>query len=115
MAQTIPVNYGNIPDSLVAFDKYQKAYKYHFLVPTLFYGAGREKKTPSDLTEIRLGFLGPLEGSIIQPLGEQMMQGALLAIEEANKNGGYMGLPFRLMIHNDVGLWAAAAGVGWNS
>ncbi len=109
MAQTIPVNYGNIPDSLVAFDKYQKAYKYHFLVPTLFYGAGREKKTPSDLTEIRLGFLGPLEGSIIQPLGEQMMQGALLAIEEANKNGGYMGLPFRLMIHNDVGLWGAAA------
>ena len=24
-------NYGNIPDELVAYDKYQKAYKYHFL------------------------------------------------------------------------------------
>ncbi|MFZ2341263.1 MAG: ABC transporter substrate-binding protein [Bacteroidales bacterium] len=109
MAQTRQMNYGNIPDSLVAFDRYQKAYKYHFLVPTWFYGAGREKKEPTDLTEVRLGFLGPLDGSIIQPLGEQMMQGAMLAIEHANKKGGYKGIPFRLMIHNDVGLWGAAA------
>ena len=42
------VNYGNIPDELVAYDKYQKAYKYHFLEPTLFYGAGREKLPPAD-------------------------------------------------------------------
>jgi len=109
IAQNTPVNYGNIPDSLVAFDRYQKAYKYHFLEPTLFHGAGREKKAPTDLTEVRIGFLGPLEGSIIQPLGEQMMQGAVLAIEEANKKGGYRGIPYRLMIHNDVGLWGAAA------
>ncbi len=103
------INYGNIPDELVAFDKYQKAYKYHFLTPTWFYGAGREIPPPGNLKEVRLGFLGPLEGSIIQPLGEQMMQGALFAVEEANKKGGYKGVPFKLMIHNDVGLWGAAA------
>lgn len=103
------MNYGNIPDELVAFDKYQKAYKYHFLEPTWFYGAGREIPPPGNLKEVRLGFLGPLEGSIIQPLGEQMMQGALFAVEEANKRGGYKGTPFRLMVHNDVGLWGAAA------
>lgn len=102
-------NYGNIPDELVAYDKYQKAYKYHFLKPTWFYGAGREIPPPKNLDEVRLGFLGPLEGSIIKPLGVQMMQGALLAIEEANKKGGYKGTPYRLMIHNDVGLWGAAA------
>jgi len=30
-------------------------------------------------------------------------------MEEANAKGGYRGLPFKLMIHNDVGLWGAAA------
>ncbi len=103
------VNYGNIPDELVAFDKYQKAYKYHFLTPTQFYGAGREIPAPKDLKEIRIGFLGPLEGSPIASLGKQMLQGSMLAIEEANKKGGYHGIPYKLMVHTDVGLWGAAA------
>jgi branched-chain amino acid transport system substrate-binding protein len=102
-------NYGNIPDELVAFDKYQKAYKYHFLTPTKFYGMGRELVPPTDLKEVRIGFLGPLEGSIISDLGKQMLQGSLLAVEEANKKGGYHGIPYKLMEHNDVGLWGAAA------
>jgi ABC-type branched-subunit amino acid transport system substrate-binding protein len=38
-----------------------------------------------------------------------MLQGSMLAIEEANKKGGYRGIPYKLMIHNDVGLWGAAA------
>jgi len=107
--QQQPKNYGNIPDELVAYDKFQKAYKYHFLTPTWFYGAGREIPEPTGLKEVRLGFLGPLEGSIIMPLGVQMMHGAMLAVEDANKKGGYKGIPFRLMIHNDFGLWGAAA------
>lgn len=107
--QSLPANYGNIPDELVAYDKYMKAYKYHFLEPTLFHGAGREIPPPTGLTEVRIGFLGPLEGSVIVDLGTQMLQGSMLAIEHANKNGGYKGIPFRLMIHNDVGLWGAAA------
>jgi len=102
-------NYGNIPSGLVAYDKYQKAYKYHFLVPMQFYGAGREIKPPTDLKEVRIGFLGPLEGSVLVTLGKQMLQGSELAIEEANKKGGYKGIPYKLMIHNDVGLWGAAA------
>jgi branched-chain amino acid transport system substrate-binding protein len=107
--QKKPANYGNIPDELVAYDKYMKAYKYHFLEPTMFYGAGREKLPPTDLKEVRIGFLGPLEGSVILSLGKQMLQGSMLAIEEANKKGGYKGIPYKLMIHNDVGLWGAAA------
>jgi branched-chain amino acid transport system substrate-binding protein len=102
-------NYGNIPDALVAYDKYQKAYKYFFLTPQLFNGAGREIPPPRDLKEVRIGFLGPLEGSNIIALGKQMLQGSELAIEEANKKGGYKGIPYKLMIHNDVGLWGAAA------
>jgi branched-chain amino acid transport system substrate-binding protein len=103
------VNYANIPDELVAYDKYMKAYKYHFLEPIQFYGAGREKLPPKDLTEVRIGFLGPLEGSVLVSLGQQMLNGSTLAIEEANKKGGYKGIPFKLMVHNDVGLWGAAA------
>jgi len=102
-------NYANIPDELVAYDKYMKAYKYHFLEPVQFYGAGREKLPPRDLTEVRIGFLGPLEGSNLVNLGQQMLNGSMLAIEEANKKGGYKGIPFKLMVHNDVGLWGAAA------
>ncbi|KPK87313.1 MAG: hypothetical protein AMS27_02735 [Bacteroides sp. SM23_62_1] len=107
--QETPKNYGNIPDELVGYDKYQKAYKYHFLTPMQFYGAGREIPAPTDLEEVRIGFLGPLEGSILIDLGMQMLQGATMAIEEANEKGGYRGVPYKLMVHNDFGLWGAAA------
>jgi branched-chain amino acid transport system substrate-binding protein len=66
-------------------------------------------RAPSDLKEVRIGFLGPLSGSVMVPQGKQMLQGATLAMEEANKNGGYKGIPFVLMPHNDAGLWGAAA------
>jgi len=88
-------NYGNVPKTYVAYDKYQKAYKYHFLTPIGFYGAGREVPPPANLKEVRIGFLGPLEGSIIVAYGKQMLQGATLAIEEANKKGGYRVFPLR--------------------
>jgi branched-chain amino acid transport system substrate-binding protein len=102
-------NYGKAPDEIFPYDKYTKAYKYHFLVPLTFNGAGREIPPPKDLKEVRIGFLGPLSGSVMVPQGKQMLQGATLAMEEANKKGGYHGLPFVLMPHNDAGLWGAAA------
>ena len=102
-------NYGKAPDEIFPYQRYTKAYKYHFLVPLKFYGAGREKVAPSDLKEVRIGFLGPLSGSVMAPQSKQMLQGATLAMEEANKKGGYHGLPFVLMPHNDAGLWGAAA------
>lgn len=101
--------YGQTPVEFFPYNNFQKAYKYHFIEPLQFYGAGRDKVPPKDLKEVRIGFLGPLEGSAILPLGKQMLQGAVLAIEEANIKGGYHNLPFKLMIHNDVGLWGAAA------
>lgn len=103
------LKYGKTPDKLFPYQKFQKAYKYHFIEPVQFYGAGRDKTAPEDLEEVRIGFLGPLEESSLVPLGEQMLNGATLALEEANARGGYKGLPYRLMIHNDVGLWGAAA------
>lgn len=103
------LNYGKAPDEIFPYQKYKKAYKYYFLEPVQFYGAGRDKLPPRDLKEVRIGFLGPLSGSVMVPQGLQMLQGATLAMEEANKKGGYHGLPFVLLPHNDAGLWGAAA------
>lgn len=103
--------YGNTPDSIFPYNNFQKAYKYHFVEPMIgFHGAGREKEAPEGLNEVRIGFLGPLdESSPINDLGEKMLNGSILAIEQANERGGYNGIPYKLMVHNDVGLWGAAA------
>ncbi len=108
-AQPYKGNYGNVPGSFVAYDRYQKAYKYHFLEPMYFYGAGREIPPPKNIKEVRIGFLGPLEGAALIEYGKQMLQGTTLAVEQANLKGGYKGIPFKIMVHNDVGLWGAAA------
>jgi len=102
-------NYGKATNEMFPYQRFQEAYKYHFQEPVQFYGAGRDKLPPKDLEEVRIGFLGPLSGSVLVPQGLQMLHGATLAMEEANKKGGYHGLPFRMMIHNDAGLWGAAA------
>jgi branched-chain amino acid transport system substrate-binding protein len=103
------VHYGNTPDKQVPYGNYQKAYKRHFIEPLEFTGAGREKPEPTGLSEVRIGVLAPLEGNVLVPQGTQLLQGATLAVEEANARGGYKGLPFKIMAHNDVGLWGAAA------
>jgi len=103
------VKYGKTPEELFPYNNFQKAYKYHFVEPIEFLGAGRDKKPPAGLEEVRIGFLGPLEGAPLIPLGEQMLNGATLALEQANARGGYKGLPYKLMKHNDAGLWGAAA------
>ena len=53
------LKYGNTPDKYFPYNNFQKAYKYHFLEPVQFYGAGREKLPPKGLKEVRIGFLGP--------------------------------------------------------
>ena len=108
-SQEDTINYGRTPDDWIPYGKFQKAYKNFFDDEQAFTGYGREKPEPTDLEEIRIGILGPFEGSIMKPQGMQMLQGAMLAAEEENARGGYKGLPFKLMVHNDVGLWGAAA------
>lgn len=102
-------NYGKTPSEMLPYGNYQDAYVYHFHEPQQFYGAGREKKAPEGLTEVRIGVLAPLSGNVLSPQGNQLLQGAMLAAELANEKGGYKGLPFKVMPHNDVGLWGAAA------
>jgi len=102
-------NYGNTPTRQIPYANWQDAYIKHFLEPQAFTGAGREKPEPKGLEEVRIGVLAPLEGNVLVPQGTQLLQGATLAVEEANARGGYKGTPFKVLPHNDVGLWGAAA------
>src|SRR3989304_2041 len=72
-------------------------------------GRGRDKPAPVGLHEVPIGFLGPIAGSRDSSYGRRMLQGATLAVEEANARGGYRGIPFRLVIRNDLGLWGATS------
>lgn len=63
--------------------------------PRTYNGPGREEPEPSGLSEVRIGYFGPPDGS--HPDGGSIWQGVLLALEEANAAGGYRSLPFRMV------------------
>lgn len=103
-------NYGKTPDELLPFSRFRDPYKRFFTYPPQPYlGPNRDKPEPIGLKEIKIGVLAPMEGSHIVEYGTQMLQGATMAVEEANKKGGYKNIPYVILPHNDVGLWGAAA------
>jgi branched-chain amino acid transport system substrate-binding protein len=113
--------YAGAPDDLRPFSKYTKPY-YEFYQNLVEYnGAARDIPDPdlNTLDEIRIGFLAPLYDHPDQTLGNHMLNGATMAIDEANAAGGYCGKPFRLITHNDYDNWqnskTAAAGVSRDS
>jgi branched-chain amino acid transport system substrate-binding protein len=101
--------YAGEPADLRPYSKFAEPYFKHYLVPNVYSGAARDLPDPElkSLDEIRIGFLGPLEKSSDAVFGQRMLNGAQLAIDEANAGGGYGGKPFRLMIHNDYDNWLA--------
>lgn len=102
-------SYGNTPEALRPYRQFQRPYKFFFAEPQPFLGPGREKSPPPGLKAVKIGFLGPLEGLPEAPLGRRMLQGAMLALEEANAEGGYNGFPFALVTRNDRGTWGASS------
>ena len=108
--------YANTPEDLRPFGKFTTPYYEHYTSLVEYNGAARDVPDPdlSQLSEIRIGFLGPLYNHPEQVLGNRMFNGAKLAIDEANAAGGYCGKPFRLITHNDYDNWqqrsAAAPG-----
>jgi branched-chain amino acid transport system substrate-binding protein len=113
--------YTGAPDDLRPFSKYTTPY-FEFYQDLIEYnGAARDIPDPDlkGLDEIRIGVLAPLYDQPDQVLGGRMLNGANMAIDEANAAGGYCGKPFRLVTHNDYNNWqnssAAAAGVAKDS
>ena len=99
--------YAGAPDDLRPYAKFQKPYYEHYNDLIEYNGAARDVPDPDlkTLDEIRIGFLAPLYDHPDQALGHHMLNGAQLAIDEANAAGGYCGKPFRIITHNDYDNW----------
>jgi branched-chain amino acid transport system substrate-binding protein len=103
--------YGGVPEDLRPYSKFTTPYFEHYTDLIEYNGAARDLADPdlNTLKEVRIGFIGPLENHPDAALGQRMLQGATLAIEEANAAGGYCGKPFHLMLHNDSAIWGASS------
>ena len=99
--------YAAAPEDLRPFSKFTTPYYEYYQDLIEYNGAARDVPDPSlkDLDEVRIGFLGPLSYHPDQEFGTHMLNGARMAIEEANAAGGYCGKPFRLITHNDYNNW----------
>jgi ABC-type branched-subunit amino acid transport system substrate-binding protein len=99
--------YAGEPADLSPYAKFATPYELNYTHPNIYMGAGRDVPEPTNLTEVRIGFFGPVAPNPESIFGERMLHGAQLAVEEANARGGYGGKPFRLMQHNDYDNWQA--------
>jgi branched-chain amino acid transport system substrate-binding protein len=99
--------YAGAPEDLRPFSKFTTPYFEYYQDLVEYNGAAREVPDPdlSSLSEIRIGFLAPLYDHPDQALGKRMLNGATMAIDQANAAGGYCGKPFRLITHNDYDNW----------
>jgi len=113
--------YTGAPEDLRPFSKFTKPYYEYYQDLIEYNGAARDIPDPDlkTLDEIRIGVLAPLYDHPEQQFGNRMLNGAQMAVDEANANGGYGGRPFRLVTHNDYDNWQncafAAAGVSRES
>ena len=104
--------YAGEPRDMSPWEKFAKPYDLNYTHPNIYVGSGRDIPDPVGLTEVRIGFFGPIEHSPEKVFGLRMLHGAQLAVEEANARGGYGGIPFKLMLHNDYDNWQAKAVYG---
>jgi len=105
--------YGNTPEDLRPYRRFvQKPYKQFFVSPPdnpiEFFGPGREKPEP-DVETVKIGLIAPLDRTHEDYMGQPMLWGTQMAIDEANAAGGYKEKPFELIVRNDNGLWGASA------
>jgi branched-chain amino acid transport system substrate-binding protein len=103
--------YTGAPGDLRPYAKFTVPYYEHYTDLVEYNGAARDVPDPdlNELSEIRIGFLGPLYAHPDQERGNRMLHGAQLAIDEANAAGGYCGKPYKLMLHNDSAIWGASS------
>ena len=103
--------YAGAPEDLRPFSKFTPPYYENYQDLVEYNGAARNIPDPdlNTLSEIRIGFIGPLYNHPDQVFGNRMLHGAQMAIDQANAAGGYCGKPFKLMLHNDSAIWGAAS------
>jgi len=75
--------------------------------PLEYVGPGREQAEPTDLEEVRIGYFGPDDPGHAE-FGD-LWSAARVAIDEANRQGGYRGKPFRLVARWSDNPWTGGA------
>jgi ABC-type branched-subunit amino acid transport system substrate-binding protein len=111
-------NYASTSEDMEPFSGI-KPFKEHFLEQMEYTGPGRAIPEPENVRTVKVGFLGPIMSTVSvatggksheETLGIKMLQGARLAIEQANARGGYLkrNIPFEMVVANDNGLWGAS-------
>ena len=104
--------YANAPEDLRPFSKFTEPY-YENYTKLVEYNGARARRADAEAGRRRRGarsaFSGPWRTIPTRRSGSMMLNGAQLAIEEANARGGYGGKPFKLMIHNDQAIWGASS------
>jgi ABC-type branched-subunit amino acid transport system substrate-binding protein len=107
--------YANMPAEAVPYRRFSKPYHEWFVTKdTVEYNGAASDRPDGDinkLSEVAIGFLGPLENNPESMFGIPMLHAAQMALEEANARGGYKGKPFALKIYNDSALWGASSTV----
>jgi branched-chain amino acid transport system substrate-binding protein len=129
--------YAKTPEELRPYFRFQEPYKKFFLDELVYPGYGRHIPEPEHVESVKIGFVAPIIGSVsesiggprevvlrvnerqtrwdgynssyLAPLGIKMLQGAQLAVAQANARGGYRGkIPYELVVRNDNGNWRSA-------
>lgn len=101
--------YAQEPEDMRPFSKFTQPYHENYIDLVEYNGAARDLPVARNVSEVRIGFIGPLENHPDAALGKRMLNGAAMAIDEANAAGGYGGKPFKLMLHNDSAIWGASS------
>ena len=106
------VIYGNTPEDLKPFANYVKEPYKNFWVPSdspvMFWGPGRDKPEP-EVETVKIGVIAPVTRSYETYIGQSVLHGMEMALDDANATGGYKGKRFEAVVKNDTGLWGASA------
>jgi ABC-type branched-subunit amino acid transport system substrate-binding protein len=129
--------YARTPPALHPYSRFDTPYKRFFTKDLEYPGYGRQIPEPEHVASVKIGFIGPIVGSLsesvggpgdvalrvpegqttwdgyavshLAPIGIRMLQGAQLAVAQANARGGYRGrVPYELVVRNDNGNWRSA-------
>ena len=129
--------YAKTPEALRPYSQFDDPYKTFFLAELEYPGYGRRIPEPEHVSTVKIGFIGPIIGSVsesiggpgnvtlrvnerqtrwdgytasyLAPIGIKMLQGARLAVTQANARGGYRGsIPYELVVRNDNGNWRSS-------
>jgi ABC-type branched-subunit amino acid transport system substrate-binding protein len=101
--------YGRTPEGAVPFRDFAEPSHRFFEEPVEFRGAGRAEEPAVPPETVRIGVFAPAGDAPDADLGARMLEGVTLAVEQANAEGGWRGIPFEIVTRPDLGLWGATS------